>query len=192
MRLRERITSSEARRKGVCLEQVVGIGGVFFKARDPKALAAWYREHLGVPVEPEHTYGAFTSAAAGEQAVWSAFPADTSYFGSGPAPFMVNYRVRNLDAMLAQLRAAGAQVDDRVEDYDFGRFGWATDPEGNRFELWEPRPPGQGYADRAAQKAEGDRGGHPGFSSFNVLAGGPGSLAERSGGARRLIDRSVP
>src|SRR5271165_4433634 len=87
MRLRERITSSEARRKGVCMEQVVGIGGVFFKARDPKALAAWYREHLGVPVEPEHTYGAFTSAAAGEQAVWSAFPADTSYFGSGPPPW---------------------------------------------------------------------------------------------------------
>ena len=126
------------------MEKVIGIGGVFFKARDPKALAAWYREHLGLPVEPEHTYGAFTSAAAGEQAVWSAFPADTSYFGSGPAPFMVNYRVRNLDAMLAQLRAAGAQVDDRVEDYDYGRFGWATDPEGNRFELWEPRPPGQG------------------------------------------------
>ena len=125
------------------MEQVVGIGGVFFKARDPKALAAWYREHLGLPVEPEETYGAFTSAAAGEQAVWSAFPADTSYFGSGPAPFMVNYRVRNLDAMLAQLRAAGAQVDDRIEDYDFGRFGWATDPEGNRFELWEPRPTGE-------------------------------------------------
>ena len=72
-----------------------------------QALAAWYRERLGVPVEPEQTYGAFTSAAAGEQAVWSAFPADTSYFGSGAAPFMVNYRVRNLDAMLAQLRAAG-------------------------------------------------------------------------------------
>jgi hypothetical protein len=90
------------------MEQVLGIGGIFFKACDPKALAAWYREHLGMPVEPGPTYGAFTSAAAGEQAVWSAFPADTSYFGSGPAPFMVNYRVRNLDAMLAQLRAAGA------------------------------------------------------------------------------------
>src|SRR3984893_2463162 len=136
---------SEARRKGVCMEQVVGIGGVFFKARDPKALAAWYREQLGAPVEPEQTYGAFTSVAAGEQTVWSAFPANTSYFGSGPAPFMVNYRVRNLDAMLAQLRAAGAQVADRVDDYgELGRFGWATDPEGNRFELWEPRSPGQG------------------------------------------------
>jgi predicted enzyme related to lactoylglutathione lyase len=127
------------------MERVLGIGGVFFKARDPKALAAWYRDHLGVPVEPGQTYGAFTSAAAGEQAAWSAFPADTKYFGSGPAPFMVNYRVRNLDALLAQLRAAGAPVDDRVEDYgDLGRFGWATDPEGNRFELWEPRELRQG------------------------------------------------
>ena len=97
-----------------------------------------------MPVELEQTYGAFTSAAAGEQAVWSTFPADTAYFGSGLAPFMVNYRVRNLDAMLAQLRAAGVQVEDKVEDYgDMGRFGWATDPEGNRFELWEPRSPRQ-------------------------------------------------
>jgi predicted enzyme related to lactoylglutathione lyase len=127
------------------MEKVLGIGGVFFKARDPKALAAWYRQHLGVPVEPDQTYGPFTSATAGEQAVWSAFAADTEYFGSGPQPFMVNYRVRNLDAMLAQLRAAGAQVDDQVEDYgEIGRFGWATDPEGNRFELWEPKASGQG------------------------------------------------
>jgi hypothetical protein len=79
------------------MERIIGIGGVFFKARDPKALAAWYREHLGVPIESEQTYGAFTSAAAGEQTVWSTFPADTSYFGAGPAPFMINYRVRNLD-----------------------------------------------------------------------------------------------
>ena len=120
------------------MEQVLGIGGVFFKARDPKALAAWYREHLGMPVEPEQTYGAFASIAAGEQTVWSAFPVDTSYFGSGPAPFMVNYRVRDLDAMLAQLRAAGAGRRPS-RGLDFGRFGWAADPEGNRFELWEPR-----------------------------------------------------
>lgn len=127
------------------MEKVLGIGGVFFKARDPKALAAWYREHLGVPVEAEQTYGSFSSIATGEQTVWSAFPLDTTYFGAGPAPFMFNYRVRNLDAMLAQLRAAGAQVDDKVEDYgELGRFGWATDPEGNRFELWEPRTSGPG------------------------------------------------
>ncbi len=121
------------------MEKVLGMGGVFFKARDPKALAAWYREHLGVPVEPDQTYGAMVSAGAGEQTVWSAFAADTKYFGTGSAPFMFNYRVRNLEAMLAQLRAAGAQVEDRVEDYGYGKFGWATDPEGNRFELWEPK-----------------------------------------------------
>lgn len=120
------------------MENVLGIGGVFFKARDPKALAAWYREHLGLSIEPNQTFAVLT-AAAGDRAVWSTFPADTTYFGSGPSPFMVNYRVRNLDAMLAQLRAAGVQVEDRIEEYDYGRFGWATDPEGNRFELWEPR-----------------------------------------------------
>jgi predicted enzyme related to lactoylglutathione lyase len=121
------------------MERVLGIGGVFFKARDPKALADWYRQHLGLPIEPGQTYGPIVSAAGGEMTVWSAFPADTGYFGDGPSPFMVNYRVRNLDAMLAQLRAAGAQVVDRVEDHDYGRFGWAVDPEGNRIELWEPK-----------------------------------------------------
>jgi predicted enzyme related to lactoylglutathione lyase len=119
------------------MERVVGVGGVFFKARDPQALAAWYSQHLGVPVEAGQTYASFTTAA-GDSEVWATFPADTKYFGSGPAPFMINYRVRNLAAILAQLRAAGAQVDDRVEEYEYGRFGWATDPEGNRFELWEP------------------------------------------------------
>jgi predicted enzyme related to lactoylglutathione lyase len=121
------------------MERVLGIGGVFYEARDPKALVAWYRDHLGVPLESGRTDGMFTSAAASEQTVWCAFPADTNYFGPGPAPIMVNYRVRDLDAMLAQLRAAGAQVVDRVEDHDCGRFGWATDPEGNCFELWQPR-----------------------------------------------------
>jgi predicted enzyme related to lactoylglutathione lyase len=121
------------------MEHVLGIGGAFFKARDPQALAAWYREHLGVPLEAGQTYAAFKSGDSGEQTVWSTFPADTTYFGPGPAAFMLNYRVRNLDAMLAQLRAAGAQVEDRVENYDYGRFGWASDLEGNRFELWEPR-----------------------------------------------------
>ncbi|NBO92633.1 MAG: VOC family protein [Planctomycetia bacterium] len=119
------------------MERVVGVGGVFFQARDPKALAAWYREHLGVPVEPGQTYGEFTSATVGEQTIWFVYPADPG--APGQAPFKVNYRVRNLDALLAQLRAAGTTVADRVEDYGFGRFGWAIDPEGNRFELWEPR-----------------------------------------------------
>ena len=129
------------------MERVTGIGGIFLKAHDPRGLAAWYRDHLGVPIDEGQTYGAFTAGAADEaatpeQTVWSAFPADTTYFAPSEAPFMVNYRVEDLDRMLAQLRAAGAAVDDRVEEHEYGRFGWASDPEGNRFELWEPAGPG--------------------------------------------------
>lgn len=122
------------------MERVRGVGGVFFKARDPKALAEWYREHLGIPVAEGQTYAAFESAGDGEQTVWSTFPTHTEYFGPGGSTLMINYRVADLDAMLAQLRSAGVDVDDRVEDYGYGRFGWAADPEGNRFELWEPKP----------------------------------------------------
>ena len=70
--------------------------------------------------------------------VWAPFPADTEYFGPSGQQTMVNFRVRDLDAMLEQLRAAGVVVDERVEEMEFGRFGWATDLEGNRFELWQP------------------------------------------------------
>lgn len=122
------------------MERVTGVGGVFLKARDPKTLAEWYREHLGVPVESGQTYGTF-SADAGDHTVWATFPADTDYFGPRPNAFMVNFRVRNLAAMLDQLRAAGIEVDGRVEEHEYGRFGWAVDPEGNRFELWEPSKP---------------------------------------------------
>jgi predicted enzyme related to lactoylglutathione lyase len=124
------------------MERVLGVGGVFFKARDPKALAAWYRDQLGIPVAEGQTYAAFESGGAGEQTVWSAFPQQTEYFGAGTSGLMVNYRVEDLDAMLAQLKSAGVEVVDRVEEYDYGRFGWAVDPEGNRFELWEARPSG--------------------------------------------------
>lgn len=120
------------------MERILGMGGVFFKARDPQALAAWYREHLGVPLEEGQTFAQLVSAGAGEETVWSTFPADTDYFGSPSAQCMFNYRVRDLHAMLAQLRAAGVSVDENVQEGDFGRFGWASDPEGNRFELWEP------------------------------------------------------
>jgi predicted enzyme related to lactoylglutathione lyase len=120
------------------MERVLGVGGVFFKARDPQALAEWYAKHLGVPFDAGQTYGTFT-AAAGDQTVWSLFPQDTTYFAPSTAPYMFNFRVRNLAAMLAQLRAAGARVDERVEEYDYGNFGWVMDPEGNRIELWEPK-----------------------------------------------------
>jgi predicted enzyme related to lactoylglutathione lyase len=117
------------------LERVVGIGGVFLRGNDPEALRAWYETHLGIQVEPWG--GKAFLAEAGDGTVWSIFPGDTEYWPSEQQT-MVNYRVRDLDAMIDQLRAAGAKVDERVEEQEFGRFGWAVDPEGNRIELWEP------------------------------------------------------
>jgi predicted enzyme related to lactoylglutathione lyase len=118
------------------LERVTGIGGVFFRAKDPEALGRWYADALGIALED---FGGATFRWKGDgTTVWSPFPADTEYFGTADQQGMVNYRVSDLDAMLEQLRAAGAQVDDHVEEHEYGRFGWAVDPEGNRFELWEP------------------------------------------------------
>ncbi len=119
-------------------EIVTGIGGVFFKARDPDKLTAWYREHLGVPIEDGHAEFLWRDPRNPGQTgrtVWSIFPATTHSFSSA---MMLNYRVANLDRMLEQLREAGIAVE-KVEDYDYGRFAWITDPEGNRVELWEPR-----------------------------------------------------
>jgi predicted enzyme related to lactoylglutathione lyase len=116
-------------------ERVAGIGGVFFRARDPEALKRWYGDNLGIELED---FGTVFTAAAGDQTVWAPFSGDTEYFGSREQQSMINYRVHDLDAMLAQLRAADAEVDEHVEEHEYGRFGWATDPEGNRFELWQP------------------------------------------------------
>jgi predicted enzyme related to lactoylglutathione lyase len=116
-------------------EAVQGIGGVFFRSNDPDALRAWYADHLGLAMED---YGTTFRAKEGDQTVWAPFPSDTGYFGRPDQQGMVNYRVRDLDAMLAQLREAGVEVDARVEEHEYGRFGWASDPEGNRFELWQP------------------------------------------------------
>lgn len=123
------------------MERVSGIGGIFFKARDPKQLSAWYREKLGIAADDGHANFAWREHEHPDQVgrtVWSVFPADSDYFGPS-SQFMVNYRVANLDRMLEQLRGAGIVVE-KVEDYDYGRFAWITDPEGNRLELWEPKP----------------------------------------------------
>jgi len=120
------------------MERVRGIGGFFFKAKDPKALGAWYQQHLGINLsewggatfrwkDDDHDGNAVTA--------WNIFDASSEYFAK---PFMVNFRVKSLERMLAQLRAAGAQVDAKVDQGEFGNFGWVTDPEGNRIELWEP------------------------------------------------------
>lgn len=123
------------------MERVTGIGGVFFRAREPKALARWYADNLGIDSGLE---GETIWQQEGGPTVWAPFAADTGYFGRPEQQTMVNFRVRDLDAMLGQLRDAGAEVDDRVEDHEYGRFGWASDPEGNRFELWEAVSPAGG------------------------------------------------
>lgn len=125
------------------MARVTGIGGVFFKARDPQGLRAFYIERLGLTAEPGqpvvfHWRSAEDPPAPGAT-VWDPFGDDTTYFSPGKADWMVNYRVDDLDGILAQLREAGVEVDERTEEMaGIGRFGWAIDPEGNRFELWEP------------------------------------------------------
>ncbi|MGO3022218.1 MAG: VOC family protein [Brevibacterium sp.] len=125
------------------METVNGIGGYFLRAADPEAMTAWYRDVLGVDF--------------GDQGLWQQpagptviglFEADTDYFGTRAEgqdrqQTMLNFRVADLDAMIAQLRVAGAEVDDETQQMDgIGRFGWVTDPEGNRIELWEPEDQG--------------------------------------------------
>jgi catechol 2,3-dioxygenase-like lactoylglutathione lyase family enzyme len=130
----------------VTMQRVTGIGGVFLKARDPEALRAWYRDHLGFEVQD---WGGVTfhwhspeKPALDGATVWSVFPESSEYFAPSAAPFMINYRVQDLHAVLAALRDEGCAVDEKVEESEFGRFGWVLDPEGNKVELWEP-PPGQ-------------------------------------------------
>jgi hypothetical protein len=118
-------------------ERVTGVGGVFFLASDPVALRRWYAEHLGIDIDPSYGGASFPWTEGGST-VWCPFPRDTTHFGSVQQGWMINYRVRNLDAMLAQLRSAGVEVAEELEESEFGRFGWAYDCEGNRLELWEP------------------------------------------------------
>jgi predicted enzyme related to lactoylglutathione lyase len=116
------------------MERVLGIGGYFVRASDPAALGAWYRDSLGLDADENGLW----EPDAGPT-VFAAFESGTDYFGSPAQQTMLNFRVRDLDAMLAQLRDRGADVADDTMDMDgVGRFGWVTDPEGNRIELWQP------------------------------------------------------
>ena len=123
------------------MEQVTGIGGVFFRAKDPKGMAAWYRENLGI--ESKGGYADFTWREKDRpeemgHTAWRLFPTNTKYFGESSSSLMINYRVASMDRMLEQLRKSGVKIE-KVEDYDYGRWAWIMDPEGNRIELWEPR-----------------------------------------------------
>jgi predicted enzyme related to lactoylglutathione lyase len=122
------------------MERVTGIGGVFQRAGEAASLRGWYAEHLGIDVSEWGTKQ--FEWTPGGSTVWAVFEHDTEYFGRPDQASMVNFRVADLDAMLAQLRSAGVEVIDTVQDSEYGRFGWAVDPEGTRFELWEPPPGG--------------------------------------------------
>jgi catechol 2,3-dioxygenase-like lactoylglutathione lyase family enzyme len=118
---------------------ITGVGGIFFKAKDPKALAAWYRDVLGMPLEvwggAKLRYDAPNHPPA---LIWNAFPATTSYFAPSTSEFMINYAVDDMDAFLARLGTKGVAILKRTDDAN-GRFAWVLDPEGNKIELWEPK-----------------------------------------------------
>jgi predicted enzyme related to lactoylglutathione lyase len=116
------------------MERVLGIGGLFVRAADPAALGAWYRDCLGLDADEQ---GVWLPDAG--PTVFAAFEADTDYFGARTQQVMLNFRVRDLDAMIAQLRDQGADVAAETQEMEgIGRFGWVTDPEGHRIELWQP------------------------------------------------------
>ena len=128
------------------MKRVTGIGGIFFNARDPARLRAWYREHLGIDVQP---WGGTAFPWAGADGkpidgttIWTIGDAASDQFAPGSAPFMINYRVADLHALVAALKAEGCNVLDKVDDTEYGKFAWVIDPEGNKVELWEP-PAGQ-------------------------------------------------
>jgi predicted enzyme related to lactoylglutathione lyase len=124
------------------MKRVTGIGGIFFKSQNAEQLREWYRAHLGIEADGGNGF-AFEWRERDKpdevgMTIWSVFAGHTKYFEPSKASFMINYRVDDLDAVLAALRAEGVEVDEKVEDSEFGKFGWIMDPDGNRIELWQP------------------------------------------------------
>ncbi len=121
-------------------KRVTGLGGVFFKADDPEKMHQWYEQHLGLAREEGGVNFHWRHADDPQRpgmTVFSIFPRSTKYFDPSPAGFMLNFRVADLEGLLAALRAEGVTID-KQEDHEYGRFAWILDPEGNRIELWEP------------------------------------------------------
>ena len=121
-------------------ERVTGIGGFFFRATDPKGLAEWYERHLGVTRTPQ-SYDAEPWRQEAGVTVFGPFAADTKYFGRPTQQWMINFRVRDLDAMVAQLKRASIAVEVDPATYPNGRFARLQDPEGNPIQLWQPKDP---------------------------------------------------
>lgn len=128
------------------MKRVTGIGGIFFQARDPAGLCAWYKRHLGIDVQQWGGAAFDWTDDAGNPTkgttAWSIGAADGKQFAPSKSTFMVNYRVANLPALLQALSEEGCDVLEKTDDSEYGKFGWVMDPEGNKVELWEP-PAGQ-------------------------------------------------
>ena len=123
------------------MKRVTGIGGVFFKSQDKEAMTQWYRDRLGLDADEYGCMFQWRDVEKPESkgyTVWSPFKADSRYFDPSTKPFMVNFRVDDLEALLTTLRQEGVQVVGDIQDEENGRFGWILDPEGNKIELWEP------------------------------------------------------
>jgi predicted enzyme related to lactoylglutathione lyase len=120
-------------------KRVTGLGGFFFKTKDPDAIKNWYKEHLGIPVD-QYGWTFWWKDENGNKCStqWSPFKEDTNYFSPSDKPFMMNFRVADLEGLLEVLRDEGVTVVGDMETYDYGKFGWILDPEGNKIELWEP------------------------------------------------------
>ena len=128
------------------MKRVTGIGGIFFKAKDAPTLHAWYRQHLGIDVQPWggaafNWVDADGTPVAGTTA-WLITSQDTDQFAPSTASFMVNYRVDDLHGLIKALKDEGCNVLDKIDESEYGKFGWVIDPEGNKVELWQP-PDGQ-------------------------------------------------
>ncbi len=124
------------------MKKVTGIGGIFFKSKDPKAINEWYKTHLGFETSPYGTSFEWRESEDSTQkglTQWNPFPETTKYFEPSNKEFMINYRVADLDALVAQLKAEGVTIVDEVEDTDYGKFVHILDLEGNKIELWEPK-----------------------------------------------------
>jgi len=119
--------------------RVTGIGGVFFKTKEPKAVKDWYRDHLGLNTDEwGSTFWWKNKEGEDCSTQWSPFKEDTDYFEPSKKEFMMNFRVENLDELLETLKAEGVQVLGKTESVEEGKFGWIMDLEGNKIELWQP------------------------------------------------------
>ena len=154
------------------MKRVTGIGGIFFKAKDPVKLREWYRQHLGIEAE---SWGfAFNGrddpGGDSGRTTWAPFPDDTKYFDQVTKPFMINFRVADLDRLLTELRAEGVEVEAKAEESEFGKFSWVMDPEGNRLEaVGTAAPPVIRWTQSLLRNSAGRRSARAGWARIQTV-----------------------